>query len=112
MTASPETSPGTDWLFGRRTVQARAAVDLERTGDSFHAYAVPDGVDIRPGDVVQVHGIPTALAFGDHLQMDCPATISRAGRLLRAWTAFTALFQLTDLYEVGFEPSNAESQTR
>ena len=44
--------------------------------------------------------------------MDCPATISRAGRLLRAWTAFTALFQLPDLYEVGFEPSNAESQTR
>ena len=93
-----------DWLFGRRTVQAWAEVDLERTGDSFHAYAVPDGVDIRPGDVVQVHGAPTQIAFGDHLVMECPATISRAGRFARAWTALTALFQLTELYEVGFEP--------
>jgi hypothetical protein len=92
-----------DWLFGRRTVAARAEVDIERTEDSFHAYAVPDGVEIRPGDVVQVHGVPTEIAFGEHLVMECPATVSRAGAVLRAWTSFTALFQLTELYEVGFE---------
>lgn len=98
------TARSDQWLFGRRTVQARAEVDLERTQDSFHAYAVPDGVDIRAGDVVQVHGIPTEIAFGEHTVMHCPATISRAGSIVRAWTAFTALFQLTGLYEVGFEP--------
>lgn len=92
-----------DWLFGRRTVQARAEVDLENTPDSFHAYAVPDGVDIRPGDVVQVHGIPSDIPFGDHLLLQCPATISRAGRVARAWTTLTAMFELTQLYEVGFE---------
>lgn len=93
-----------DWLFGRRTVQARAEVDLENTPDSFHAYAVPDGVEIRAGDVVQVHGVPSGIAFGDHLVFDCPATVHRAGRVARAWTAFTAMFELTGLYEVGFEP--------
>jgi hypothetical protein len=96
-----------DWLFGRRTVQARAEVDLENTPDSFHAYAVPDGIDIRPGDVVQVHGVPSEIGFGEHVVMDCAATVSRAGMLLRAWTSLTALFLLTDLYEVGFEPKDA-----
>ena len=93
-----------DWLFGRRTVRAHANVDIEKTAESFHAYAVPDGVEIRPGDIVQVHGAPSAIGFGEHVTMQCPATVSRAGWLLRAWTSFTALFELTGLYEVGFEP--------
>ncbi len=93
-----------DWLFGRRIVQARADIDLENTPDSFHAYAVPDGIDIRAGDVVQVHGVPTAIGTGQHMVMQCPATVSRAGSIVRAWTALTAMFQLTGLYEVGFEP--------
>ena len=97
-------TPDNNWLFGRRTVQAHADVDLENTADSFHAYAVPHGVDIRPGDVVQVHGVPSEIAFGDHVVMQCPATVSRAGAIVRAWTGFTAMFELTGLYEVGFEP--------
>ena len=98
MTADP------DWLFGRRIVQARADIDIEKTATSFHAYAIPDGIDIRPGDVVQVHGAPSDIAFGDRLTLQCPATISRAGAIVRAWTSFTAFFELTGLYEVGFEP--------
>lgn len=96
--------PSDNWLFGRRIVQAHADVDIEKTQESFHAYAVPDGVDIRPGDVVQVHGVPCDIAFGDHVVLQCPATISRAGAVVRAWTSFTAMFELTGLYEVGFEP--------
>ena len=41
-------------------------VDLERSLDSFHAYAVPDGIEIGPGDIVTVHGMPTHLAFGEN----------------------------------------------
>ena len=99
-----------DWLFGRRTVQARAEIDLENRPDSFHAYAVPAGVDIRPGDVVQVHGVPSTIAFGDHVTMECPATVSRAGSLLRRWTALTSMFLLTELYEVGFEPKETPKE--
>ena len=75
-----------------------------RPPTSFHAHAVPDGIAIRPGDIVQVHGAPSHIDFGDHLTMQCPATVSRAGTIARAWTSFTALFELTQLYEVGFEP--------
>ena len=96
-----------DWIFGRRIVQARADVDIEKSPESFHAYAVPDGVDIRPGDIVTVHGVPTDIGFGERLILQCPATIDRAGLIERLWTSFTAFFQLTELYEVGFMPKEA-----
>jgi len=104
MTAPANTRPAEDWIFGRRTIQARAEIDIEKTQESFHAYAVPTGVEIRPGDVVTVHDCPTQIAFGDHMITERPATVSRAGSLLRAWTALTSIFLLTELYEVGFEP--------
>ncbi len=80
-------------------------VDLERTSDSFHAYAVPDGIDIRPGDVVQVHGLPDRLRFGENRRFRAQATVKRAGPLRRAWTEFCGMFELTTLYEVGFAPA-------
>ncbi len=80
-------------------------VDLERTLDSFHAYAVPDGIDIRPGDRVQVHGLPDRLQFGENRRFRTQATVIRAGALRRAWTELVSIFDLTSLYEVGFIPA-------
>ncbi|GAC1340555.1 MAG: hypothetical protein NVSMB18_10860 [Acetobacteraceae bacterium] len=91
-------------LFHRDTVRISADIDIEMTAESFHAYAVPDGVDIRPGDVVVVHGVPTDIGFGERLVTQCAATVTRAGPLLRFWTGLTAMFELTELYEVGFMP--------
>jgi hypothetical protein len=81
-------------------------VDLERTDDSFHAYAVPDGIDIRPGDRVQVHDMPARLQYGEQRRFRTRATVIRAGKLRRAWTEFASLFDLTSLYEVGFQPAH------
>ena len=92
------------WPFAPKTVAIRCDVDIEKTPASFHAHAVPDGVDIRPGDVVVVHGAPAEIAFGEHLLCQCPATVTRAGPMARMWTRFTAMFELTELYEVGFLP--------
>lgn len=86
------------------TVEVMCNVDIEKTAYSFHAHAVPDGIDIRPGDTVQVHNAPTLVQFGDKYVCILSATVTRAGPLLRAWTAFTAMFELTELYEVGFLP--------
>jgi hypothetical protein len=93
-----------DWLFGRRSAKIAADVDIEKTADSFHAYAVPDGVEIRPGDIVTVHGVPTDIGFGERINLRCAATVSRAGLIERRWTKFAALFELAELYEVGFMP--------
>ena len=90
-------------VFGER-VEIECDVDLERSLDSFHAYAVPDGIDIAPGDQVVVHGLPSRLAFGENRRFRTRATVYRAGILRRLWTEFFSVFELTGLYEVGFLP--------
>ena len=91
-------------LFGRRRVEVGCDIDIEQTQEFFHAHAVPDGIDIRPGDVVTVHDAPSGVAFGEHVTRRGRATVLRAGALARMWTQFAGLFALTSLYEVGFEP--------
>ena len=87
-----------------RTIEVRCDVDIERTRDSFHAHAVPDGIDIRPGDIVLVHGAPTDIGYGTRIACECRATVVRAGWIERAWTHVASLFELGELYEVGFSP--------
>ncbi len=91
-------------LGRRRTVEAQCLVEIEQTPESLHAHAIPEGVEIRPGDVVLVHGAPTHIGFGERLSRQCRATVMRAGPLARLWTRATALLEITELYEVGFAP--------
>jgi len=90
-------------LFGGQILEVGCDVDIEQTQHSFHAHAVPDGVDIQPGDQVVVHDAP-AVAFGEHITCRCSATVIRGGLLRRLWTEFSQIFELTELYEVGFQP--------
>lgn len=92
------------WLFGGETVQVACNVDIEQTPDSFHAYAVPEDIQLRPGDKVFVHDAPSGVAFGERISVKCQATVTRAGWLLRTWTQLTGVFELPELYEVGFLP--------
>ena len=87
-----------------RTVDVPCFVDIEQTAESLHAHAVPEGVEIRPGDSVLVHGAPSHIAFGDRLTLECSATVTRAGVLKRFWTYLTAPLELVELFEVGFQP--------
>jgi hypothetical protein len=89
--------------FARETIEVTCTVDIEQTPESLHAHAIPDGVDIRPGDTVVVHGAPTEVKFGDCVSLQCRATVVRASPLDRLWTRLTAVFGLTELYEVGFQ---------
>ena len=91
-------------LFAPETIEVACDVDIEQTQRSFHAHAVPDGIDIRPGDSVLVHGLPNHVEFGEHLIFRSTATVTRAGSLPRLWTKFAQLFELTELFEVGFQP--------
>lgn len=94
-----------DRIAGRRIEEITCSVDIEHSFDSLHAHAVPEDVTILPGDQVTVHGIPTAIAFGETRRMECRATILRAGWFDRAYTQVSAIFELTELYHVGFEPA-------
>ncbi len=91
-------------MIGRRTVEVPCLVEIEQTAESFHAHAIPQEIDIHPGDSVLVHGAPTRVRFGERISVPCRATVTRAGRLEQLWTQAAALLELTELYEVGFAP--------
>ncbi len=82
-------------------------VDIEQTPESLHAHAIPEGIDIRPGDSVLVHGAPSRIGYNERLQIECSATVIRAGLLRRFWTRLTAPFELVELFEVGFQPKES-----
>ena len=88
----------------RRRIEVSCRVEIEKTPASLHAHAIPDGIDLRPGDRVIVHGAPSDIAFGERISLVCRATVLRAGPIARAWTEMSAFFALTELYEVGFQP--------
>ena len=91
---------------GRR-FDVPCTVEIERSFDSFHAYAVPEDVMLRPGDQVIVHGAPAQVAFGEKYSFETSATVIRAGFFRRHWTQFCSILELTELYHVGFEPKEA-----
>lgn len=94
-------------MTGDRIFEGTCQLDIEQTAESLHAYAVLDGVDIGPGDTVTLHGAPSGIRFGERALFDCRFTVVRAGRLLRMWTQFAGLLELTELFEVGFQPKEA-----
>ena len=79
-------------------------VDIEQTPKSLHAHAIPEEIDIRPGDSVQVHGAPSRIGYGERLSIECSATVTRATLFGRFWTRLTAPLELVELFEVGFQP--------
>ncbi len=89
-----------------RTIAVLCDVDIEQTPRSFHAHAVPDGIDIRPGDTVLVHDTPV-VGFGGHVTCRCRATVTRGGPLARLRAHLQGMLELTELYEVGFAPRDA-----
>ena len=80
---------------------------MEQSPESLHAHAIPEDIDIRPGDSVLVHGAPSRIGYGEHLTLECSATVTRANVFGRAWTHLTAIFALVELFEVGFQPKES-----
>jgi hypothetical protein len=85
-------------------IELTCEIDIEQTWESFHAHAIPQDIDIRPGDIILVHDVPTDIAFGERYTGRRTATLIRAGFLRRVMTRMSGLLELTELYEVGFEP--------
>jgi hypothetical protein len=87
--------------------QVPCFVDIEQTADSLHAHAIPECVDIRPGDSVLVHGAPSRIGYGERLRLDCSATVTRASPFGRYWAVLTAPLGFLELFEVGFQPKES-----
>jgi hypothetical protein len=92
---------------GGNRIEVPCFVDIEHTAESLHAHAIPEGIDLRPGDSVLVHGAPSHIGYGEHVQLECSATVIRAGAIGRLWTQATGLLELLELFEVGFLPKES-----
>jgi hypothetical protein len=95
------------WLGGARTIEVPCTIDIEQSFDSLHAHAIPEGIALRPGDRVLVHGAPDHIGYGEVRSYACTATVYRAGWLQRFWVEASAILELTELYHCGFEPKEA-----
>jgi len=93
-------------LAGGRKIEIACLVDLEKTAESFHAYTVPEGIDIGPGDIMLIHDMTNRLDFGERSAFEGRATVVQAGFFGRIWTQMSSIFELTELYEVGFQPKD------
>ena len=93
-----------DSLAGPRVITVPCTVEIERSFDSLHAHAVPEGITLRPGDRVVVNNPPPIPAFGGATTYETTATVYRAGPLTQLWTELRAFAELAELYHCGFEP--------
>ena len=91
------------WLARRLTVRVPCTLDLEATHDHFHAHAELDGVVVREGDEVVVHGAPDRIPFGDARRVTTTATVQHASWPRRLLVRVLGTSHITDLYDVGFE---------
>lgn len=91
------------WLLGGEEIELPCKVEVVNTFESLEAHvAFDDGVEIRPGDSVTVHGEPIKVPYGESHVFDRRATIRRAGVLERLWTRMTGDLEFMELCEFSF----------
>ncbi len=88
---------------GRR-FDVPCTIDIERTREQLYAHVSLEDVVVGEGDEVIVHNAPSRVAFGEHITLQSTATVTKASVLGRLWTRLKGYFELTELYEVGFQP--------
>jgi hypothetical protein len=86
-----------------RLVAVTCDIDIEQSWESLHAHAIPDGVEIEAGDIIIVHDTAGTL-HAAHYVGQRNATLIRAGFWRRHWTRLRSIFEISELFEVGFQP--------
>jgi hypothetical protein len=98
------TTPKNIWIGGRRAVEVPCSIEIEQTRDTLHAHVSLDGIEVDCGDEVLIHDAPSHVGFGERIVTTSRATVVRATPLARTMTRLMSYLQLTELYEVGFQP--------
>jgi uncharacterized Zn finger protein len=90
-------------FFSRRIEQVPCTVEVSHRFESLHAHVrFNNGAIVYPGDEVLVHGKPIMAAYGEVIEEDRTATITRATALERLWTRMTGDFGFMELCEFSF----------
>ena len=87
-----------------RTLEVACMIEIERSRETLFAHVALAGVAVNEGDVVIVHDAPTRIGFGERLTHRSRATVAKASVVGRFFTRCRSYLELTELYEVGFQP--------
>ena len=95
-------------MLSRKSIETNCTVRVINTFDSLEAHVeLDDDITVEPGDEVRVHGAPIVVPYGQSCELRRRATVSRAGRIERAWTRLTGDMEFMELCEFSF---SAEKQ--
>ena len=94
------------WIGTRETLEVPCNIEIEQTRDTLHAHVSLEGLEVGHGDEVLVHKAPSHIAFGERSLTSSRATVWRATPIERTFTRLRSYLQLTELYEVGFQPKD------
>lgn len=77
-------------------------IEIENTWESLHAHVELDGVDVEPGDEVQVHGGEIVVPYGERRTLHRTATVTKAAAPERLWVKMTGDLEFMELLEFSF----------
>lgn len=90
-------------LLTRTTETAPCTVTISHRFEELSAHVrLDNGAVIYPGDTVQVQGPEIMAAFGELVEEQRTAVITRASKLEQLWTRATGDFEFMELCEFSF----------
>jgi len=90
-------------LFFREKETAPCTVTISHRFEELSAHVrLDNGAVINPGDTVQVQGSEIMAAFGEVVEEQRTAVITRASKLEQMWTRATGDFEFMELCEFSF----------
>jgi len=90
-------------LLTRTREEAPCVVTISHRFEELSAHVkFTNGAVVNPGDTVQVQGPEIMAAFGEMVEEDRTAVITRASKLEQLWTRATGDFEFMELCEFSF----------
>ena len=90
-------------LFTRTCETAPCTVTISHRFEELSAHVkFNNGATINPGDSVLVHGAEIMAPYGEIIEEDRTATITRASTVEQIWTRWTGDFEFMELCEFSF----------
>jgi len=90
-------------LFTRTKEIAPCTVTISHRFEELSAHVkFNNGAVVNPGDTVQVHGAEIMAPYGELVEENRTATITRASTIEQLWTRLTGDFEFMELCEFSF----------
>jgi len=90
--------------------QVNYSLDMANTWEDLYAHVELEGVDIGPGDAIQLHQVPVDLPYGQKRRVTGKASYFKASSLKRWCIRTFSRFEITMLYEVSFSSTRFSQQ--